>query len=211
MSRGSQRSGASPREGNVQQIRPNVLFQTLPWPRSSFPAPLPPYCTHIGPYDAALGSHEDQADKDGRAQHAHSTHQWVGPLGLQAAPARGSCTRDHTQKARKAGDGPKDETVGTEGHELRGLRLRSSPVQGPSPDPGPPRGAPPVLGSTGRAVARLRCLLHNLGAVQVERDPHAQGPCGEGDSRRGQGGEDVAAAGERPGSDTELRDLLQPP
>lgn len=63
--------------------------------------------------------------------------------------------------------------------------------------------APPVLGPTGRAAARLCRLLHDLGAVQVQRDPHAQGPCGEGHGRRGQGGEDVAAAGERPGSDTE--------
>lgn len=40
--------------------------------------------------------------------------------------------------------------------------------------------------------------------MQVEGNPHAQGPCGEGHSRCGQGGEDIAAAGKNPGRDTEL-------
>lgn len=69
----------------------------------------------------------------------------------------------------------------------------------PGPWHQPPGPAPPVLGPTGWAAAGFRRLLHDLGTVQVERNPHAQGPCGEGHGRRGQGGEDIAAAGERPG------------
>ena len=79
--------------------------------------------------------------------------------------------------------------------------LTASLTTHPPPGPWhqPPGPAPPVLGPTGRAAAGFRRLLHDLGTVQVERNPHAQGPCGEGHGRRGQGGEDVAAAGERPG------------
>ena len=62
----------------------------------------------------------------------------------------------------------------------------------------------PVFGSTGRAVASLCCLLYNLSTVKIEGNPHAQGPCGEGHSGCGQGGEDVTAAGENPGRETEL-------
>lgn len=40
--------------------------------------------------------------------------------------------------------------------------------------------------------------------MKIERNPHAQGPCGEGHSGCGQGGEDVTAAGENPGRETEL-------
>ena len=93
-------------------------------PHFLFQSPCIP-STHIGPHDAALGGHEDEADEDGRAQHAHSAHQRVGPLGPQAAPARGSCPRDHTQKTREAGDGPKDEAAETEdsGVQVKGAGL----------------------------------------------------------------------------------------
>lgn len=40
--------------------------------------------------------------------------------------------------------------------------------------------------------------------MQIEGNPHAQGSCGEGHSGCGQGGEDVTAAGENPGRETEL-------
>lgn len=63
----------------------------------------------------------------------------------------------------------------------------------------------PVFGSTGRAVTSLCCFLYNLSTVKIEGNPHAQGPCGEGHSGCGQGGEDVTAAGENPGRETELR------
>lgn len=114
--------------------------------------PSTPHCTHIGPHDAALGGHEDEADEDGRAQHAHSTHQRVGSLGPQAAPASGSCPRDHTQKAREAGDGPKDEAVGQRmvGDGLRGRptlgQRAGTSVQRPSPPCRPP--PPPGPGPT---------------------------------------------------------------
>lgn len=62
----------------------------------------------------------------------------------------------------------------------------------------------PVFGPTGRAVARLCCLLYNLSTVKIQGNPHAQGPCSEGHSGCGQGGEDVTAAGENPGRETEL-------
>lgn len=69
--------------------------------------------THISAHNAGFGSHKDEADEDGRSQHAHSTHQRVSTLSPQAAPASGSRTCDHAQKASKAGNGPKDEAVGT--------------------------------------------------------------------------------------------------
>lgn len=54
-----------------------------------------------------------------------------------------------------------------------------------------------VFGSTGRAVASLCCLLYNLSTVKIEGNPHAQGPCGEGHSGCGQGGEDVTAVSDQ--------------
>lgn len=89
------------------------ISQTASPARPRPPPPCTPHCTHIGPHNAAFGGHKDEADEDGRAQHAHGTHQRVSSLGPKAAPARGSCPRHHTQEARKAGDGPKDEAVGT--------------------------------------------------------------------------------------------------
>lgn len=78
------------------------------------PAHLPSLlCTHIGAHDAGLGSHKDEADEDGGSQHAHGAHQGVSALSAQATPASGSRACDYAQKASKAGNGPKDEAVGT--------------------------------------------------------------------------------------------------
>lgn len=199
-----QRQAAKRQETPHEDRGPSTWdFISSPAPSLLPSAPLLPHHTHIGAHDAALGRHEDEADEDGGAQHAHGTHKWVGPLGPQAAPAGSARTCDHTQETREAGDGPEDEAVGKEdvggGWGSQQLEQRDFPSQGPSPIPLSPQPGSPVLGPAGGAVAGLCGLLHNLSSVQVEWDPHAQGPCGEGHSRRGQGGEDVAAAGERPG------------
>lgn len=72
--------------------------------------------SYIGSYNALLGHHEDEADKDGRAQHADSAHQRVGSLCLLAAQARGDRPDDHAQQTRHTGDRPEDE-AGQESRE----------------------------------------------------------------------------------------------
>lgn len=67
-------------------------------------------CTYIGSHNAALGSHEDQADEDGRAQHSHSTHERIRSLRLGPAPFGGSCPGDYTQESSEASDCSKDQT-----------------------------------------------------------------------------------------------------
>ena len=65
--------------------------------------------TYISPHDAFLGHHEDEADEDGRAQHADGAHQGVRPLRALAAEARGRQADDHTQQPRHHGDGAEDQ------------------------------------------------------------------------------------------------------
>lgn len=52
--------------------------------------------TYISSYDALLGHHEDEADEDGRAQHADSAHERVGSLRPLAAQACGGRSDYHT-------------------------------------------------------------------------------------------------------------------
>lgn len=66
--------------------------------------------SYISSYDALLRHHEDEADEDGRAQHADGAHQRVGPLRLLAAQAGGGGADDHAQQAGHTGDRPEDET-----------------------------------------------------------------------------------------------------
>lgn len=51
--------------------------------------------SYISSCDALLGNHEDEADEDGRPQHADGAHEWVGSLCLLAAQACGGCSNDH--------------------------------------------------------------------------------------------------------------------
>lgn len=67
--------------------------------------------TYVGSLNALLGRDEDEADEDGRAQHAHSTHQRVGPLCLLAAHPGRHGTDHHTQQPRHTSDRPKDKTA----------------------------------------------------------------------------------------------------
>jgi len=64
--------------------------------------------SYIGSYDTLLGHHEDEADEDGRAQHADRAHERVGALRLLAAQARGGRPDHHAQQARHTGDRPED-------------------------------------------------------------------------------------------------------
>lgn len=50
--------------------------------------------SYISAHDALLGHHEDEADEDGRAQHADGAHEGVGSLRPLAAQARGGCPDD---------------------------------------------------------------------------------------------------------------------
>lgn len=65
--------------------------------------------SYISSHNALLGHHEDEADEDGRAEHADGAHQRVGTLRLLAKQARGGRPDDHAQQARHAGDGAKDQ------------------------------------------------------------------------------------------------------
>lgn len=65
--------------------------------------------SYVGSDDALLGHHEDEADEDGRAQHADGAHQRIGPLRLLAAEASGGGSDEHAQQPRHAGDGSKDD------------------------------------------------------------------------------------------------------
>lgn len=67
-------------------------------------------CTYVCSYDALLGHDEDEADEDGRAQHADGTHQRVGALCLLSAEARGRSTDHHTEQTRHTCDDPEDQT-----------------------------------------------------------------------------------------------------
>lgn len=74
---------------------------------------------YISSHDALLGHHEDEADEDGRAQHADGAHQGVGPLCLLATQACGGRPDDHAQQSCHAGDRPKDHTsAGTKKNHL---------------------------------------------------------------------------------------------
>lgn len=72
--------------------------------------------SYVSSHDALLGHHEDEADEDGRPQHADGAHQRVGSLRPLAAQARGGRPYDHAQQARHAGDGAEDEA----GEERKG-------------------------------------------------------------------------------------------
>lgn len=52
--------------------------------------------SYVGSDDALLGHHEDEANEDGRAQHADSAHQGIGPLRLLAAEAGSGRSDEHT-------------------------------------------------------------------------------------------------------------------
>lgn len=65
--------------------------------------------SYISSHDALLGHHEDEADEDGRSEHADGAHQRVGALCLLAEQARGGRPYDHAQQTRHAGDGAKDQ------------------------------------------------------------------------------------------------------
>lgn len=74
--------------------------------------------SYISSYDALLGHHEDEADEDGRAQHADGTHQRVGPFRLLAAEPRGGGPDDHAQQSGHTGDRPEDYAGTGEGKPL---------------------------------------------------------------------------------------------
>lgn len=65
--------------------------------------------SYVGSDDAFLGHHKDEADEDGRAQHADGAHQRICPFRLLAAEASSGRSNDHTQQPGHAGDGPKDD------------------------------------------------------------------------------------------------------
>lgn len=65
--------------------------------------------SYVGSDDALLGHHEDEADEDGRAQHADGAHQRVGPLRLLPAEASGGGSDHHAQQPGHAGDGSEDD------------------------------------------------------------------------------------------------------
>lgn len=65
--------------------------------------------SYISSHDALLGHHEDEADEDGRSEHADGAHQRVGALCLLAEQACGGCAYDHAQQTRHAGDGAEDQ------------------------------------------------------------------------------------------------------
>lgn len=64
--------------------------------------------SYISSYDALLGHHEDEADEDGRAQHADGAHERVGPFRLLAAQSCGGGPDDHAQQSGHTGDRPED-------------------------------------------------------------------------------------------------------
>lgn len=66
--------------------------------------------SYISSYDALLGHHEDEADEDGRAQHADGAHERVGPFRLLAAQPCGGGPDDHAQQSGHTGDRPEDYT-----------------------------------------------------------------------------------------------------
>lgn len=51
--------------------------------------------SYVSSYDALLGHHEDEADEDGRAQHADGTNERVSSLCLLPAQASGGRPDDH--------------------------------------------------------------------------------------------------------------------
>lgn len=59
-----------------------------------------------------LGHHEDEADEDGRAQHADGAHQRVGSFRPLSTEAGGGSSYNHAQQPRHTGDGPEDEAAG---------------------------------------------------------------------------------------------------
>lgn len=73
--------------------------------------------SYISSHDALLGHHEDEADEDGRSEHADGAHQRVGALCLLAEQACGGCAYDHAQQTCHAGDGAKDQA----GNEIERL------------------------------------------------------------------------------------------
>lgn len=74
--------------------------------------------SYVGSDDALLGHHEDEADEDGRAQHADGAHQRVGPLRLLPAEASGGGADEHAQQPGHTGDGPKDDAGREEEEEV---------------------------------------------------------------------------------------------
>ena len=50
---------------------------------------------YISSYDVLLGHHKDEAEEDGRAQHADGAHQRIGSLGPLAAQSCGGRPDDH--------------------------------------------------------------------------------------------------------------------
>lgn len=68
--------------------------------------------SYISSVNVLLGHHKDEADKDGRAQHADSTHEGVGSVCLLATEASGGEPYNHAQQPRHAGDRPEDEAAG---------------------------------------------------------------------------------------------------
>lgn len=66
-------------------------------------------CTYICSCDALLGHNEDEADENGRAQHADSTHQRVGALSLLSAEACGRSPDHDTEQTRNTCNGPEDQ------------------------------------------------------------------------------------------------------
>lgn len=50
---------------------------------------------YVSANDALLGHHEDEADEDGRAQHADGAHERVGSFCLLATQACGESPDDH--------------------------------------------------------------------------------------------------------------------
>lgn len=65
--------------------------------------------SYVGSDDALLGHDEDEADEDGRAQHADGAHQRIGPFRLLAAEASGGGSDDHAQQPSHAGNGSEDD------------------------------------------------------------------------------------------------------
>lgn len=73
--------------------------------------------SYVGSDDALLGHHEDEADEDGRAQHADGAHQRIGPLRLLAAEASGGGSDENAQQPGHAGDGSEDDAARKEEEE----------------------------------------------------------------------------------------------
>lgn len=171
--------------------------------------------SYISSYDALLGHHEDEADEDGRAQHADGTHERVGPFRLLAAQPCGGGPDDHAQQSGHTGDRPEDyartgERVKREYLTCFKLMQAHAKIETHLyPFICAQKDAhfffflsaslclvlnSPVCATADLFCAGFRCLLHHLSSGQVQRNPHAKGTRGERHRCGRQRGEHVAPA-----------------